>query len=31
MAFARAMGRPVEYPFGKGIEGFPEVIEVQQA
>jgi taurine dioxygenase len=30
MAFARAMGRPVEYPFVKGIEGFPEVIEVKK-
>ncbi|HEX6691032.1 MAG TPA: TauD/TfdA family dioxygenase [Burkholderiales bacterium] len=30
MAFARAMGRPVEYPFVKGIEGFPEVIEVRK-
>ena len=23
MAFARAMGGPIEYPFVKGIEGFP--------
>ena len=30
MAFARRMGRPVEYPFVKGIEGFPEVIEVKK-
>ena len=30
MAFARAMGRPVEYPFVKGIAGFPEVIEVKK-
>jgi taurine dioxygenase len=30
MAFARLMGRPVEYPFVKGIEGFPEVIEVKK-
>jgi taurine dioxygenase len=30
MAFARSMGRPVEYPFVKGIEGFPEVIEVKK-
>jgi taurine dioxygenase len=30
MAFARAMGKPVEYPFVKGIEGFPEVIEVRK-
>jgi taurine dioxygenase len=30
MTFARHMGRPVEYPFVKGIEGFPEVIEVKK-
>ncbi len=30
MAFARCMGQPVEYPFVKGIEGFPEVIEVKK-
>jgi taurine dioxygenase len=30
MAFARAMGEPIEYPFVKGIEGFPEVIEVKK-
>jgi taurine dioxygenase len=30
MAFARAMGRPIEYPFVKGISGFPEVIEVKK-
>ena len=30
MAFARRMGKPVEYPFVKGIEGFPEVIEVKK-
>jgi taurine dioxygenase len=30
MAFARAMGRPIEYPFVKGIDGFPEVIEVKK-
>ncbi len=30
MAFARRMGTPVEYPFVKGIEGFPEVIEVKK-
>ena len=30
MAFAREMGRPVEYPFVKGIDGFPEVIEVKK-
>jgi taurine dioxygenase len=30
MAFARTLGRPIEYPFVKGIEGFPEVIEVKK-
>jgi taurine dioxygenase len=30
MAFARAMGKPIEYPFVKGIAGFPEVIEVKK-
>jgi len=30
MAFARRMGRPIEYPFVKGIDGFPEVIEVKK-
>jgi taurine dioxygenase len=30
MALARAMGTPVEYPFVKGIPGFPEVIEVKK-
>ena len=30
MAFARRMGRPIEYPFVKGIAGFPEVIEVRK-
>ncbi len=30
MAFARSMGQPVEYPFVKGIEGFPEIIEVKK-
>ncbi len=30
MAFARCFGKPVEYPFVKGIEGFPEVIEVRK-
>lgn len=28
LAFARRFGTPVEYPFVKGIEGFPEIIEV---
>jgi taurine dioxygenase len=30
MAFARYIGKPVEYPFVKGIDGFPEVIEVKK-
>jgi taurine dioxygenase len=30
MAFARCMGSPIEYPFVKGIEGFPELIEVKK-
>lgn len=30
MAFAKTMGRPVEYPFVKGIPGFPEIIEVKK-
>ena len=30
MAFARRMGTPVEYPFVKGIAGFPEIIEVKK-
>jgi taurine dioxygenase len=30
MAFARCMGTPIEYPFVKGIAGFPEVIEVKK-
>ena len=30
MAFARRIGKPVEYPFVKGLEGFPEVIEVKK-
>jgi len=28
LAFARTMGQPVEYPFVKGIDGFPEIIPV---
>lgn len=28
LAFARAFGTPVEYPFVKGIDGFPEIIRV---
>jgi taurine dioxygenase len=30
MAFARSMGKPVEYPFVQGLAGFPEVIEVKK-
>ncbi|MDX1375282.1 MAG: TauD/TfdA family dioxygenase [Burkholderiales bacterium] len=30
MAFARAFGTPIEYPFVQGIEGFPEIIEVKK-
>jgi taurine dioxygenase len=28
LAFARRMGEPVEYPFVKGLDGYPEIIEV---
>jgi taurine dioxygenase len=30
MNFARAMGKPVEYPFVKGFDSFPEIIEVKK-
>ena len=30
MAFARRIGRPIEYPFVKGLPGFPEIIEVKK-
>lgn len=30
LAFAQAMGEPVEYPFVKGLEGFPHIIEVKK-
>jgi len=30
MTFARAWGAPVEYPFVRGMEGFPEIIEVKK-
>ena len=30
MAFANRIGRPIEYPFVKGIAGFPEIIEVKK-
>ena len=28
MAFARSMGQPIEYPFVKGLDGFPEITAV---
>ena len=28
--FAKAMGDPIEYPFVKGLEGFPHIIEVKK-
>jgi taurine dioxygenase len=28
LAFAQRIGEPVEYPFVRGIDGFPEIIEV---
>jgi taurine dioxygenase len=28
--FARRLGQPIEYPFVRGIEGFPEIIEVKK-
>ena len=30
LTFAQAMGQPIEYPFVKGIEGFPHIIEVKK-
>ena len=30
MDFARKWGQPIEYPFVKGIAGFPEIIEVKK-
>jgi len=30
LAFAQAMGEPVEYPFVRGIEGYPTIIEVKK-
>ena len=30
LAFAQAMGTPVEYPFVKGLSGFPHIIEVKK-
>ena len=30
LAFARRLGEPIEYPFVKGLDGFPEIIEVKK-
>ena len=30
LAFACAMGEPIEYPFVKGLEGYPHIIEVKK-
>jgi taurine dioxygenase len=30
LAFARRIGQPVEYPFVKGIDGYPEIITVSK-
>ena len=30
LAFAQAMGEPIEYPFVKGLEGFAHIIEVKK-
>lgn len=30
MRFAESMGQPVEYPFVKGLEGYPKVIEIKK-
>lgn len=30
LQFAQAMGEPVEYPFVKGLDGFPHIIEVKK-
>jgi taurine dioxygenase len=30
LAFARRIGNPIEYPFVKGIPGFPEIVEVKK-
>lgn len=30
LTFAQAMGTPVEYPFVKGLDGFPHIIEVKK-
>jgi taurine dioxygenase len=30
LQFAKAMGEPIEYPFVKGLDGFPHIIEVKK-
>jgi taurine dioxygenase len=30
LAFARRLGRPIEYPFVRGLPGLPEIIEVRK-
>ncbi len=30
LAFARTIGEPIEYPFVKGLDDFPEIIEVKK-
>jgi len=30
LSFARCLGDPIEYPFVKGLEAFPEIIEVKK-
>ena len=30
LGFAHAMGTPIEYPFVKGLDGFPHIIEVKK-
>src|SRR3954451_9716565 len=30
LAFARRIGKPIEYPVVKGIPGFPEIVEVKR-
>lgn len=30
LAFAQALGTPIEYPFVKSIDGFPQIIEVKK-
>jgi taurine dioxygenase len=30
LSFAHAMGEPIEYPFVRGLDGFPQIIEVKK-